>query len=137
MYCSNVPLLSSAAGYRSLGRHLPSVVEVRRRVFDVHLKRWGNGQRTGLVIEGQMFSLFGEKGCLEAMMGMSSIMIGFPGGDVQDFIRELGVEAAAKRHTAWILFSQTLYPTILNQRFAAGSPSEVFFVRILRLPVCG
>ena len=96
MYCSNVPLLSSAAGYRSLGRHLPSVVEVRRRVFDVHLKSWGNGQRTGLVIEGQMFSLFGEKGCLEAMMSMSSTMIGLPRGHVQDFNRELGVEAAAK-----------------------------------------
>ena len=127
MYCSNVPLLSSAAGYRSLGRHLPSVVEVRRRVFDVHLKSWGNGQRTGLVIEGQMFSLFGEKGCLEAMMSMSSTMIGLPRGHVQDFNRELGVEAAAKRCTDWsILFLQTLYATALNQCFATGSPSEIF-----------
>ena len=43
-----------------------------------------------------MLSRFVEKGCLESMMSMSSIMTGLPGGDVQDFNRELGVEAAAK-----------------------------------------
>ena len=98
------------------------------KLFDINFKCGEGVQRTGMVFEGQMLSPIVEKGCREAMPCKLSLNIGLPGADVQDFNRKLGVEAAAKRCTAWsILFSQTLSPKIFNLRFAAGGPSKVLF----------
>ena len=66
------------------------------KVFDVNFKSKEEVQRTGLVIEGQILSLFVDKGRLEALTCKSSIKLGLPGADVQAFNKELGVKAAAK-----------------------------------------
>ena len=82
-------------------------------------------QQKVMIVEGQMNALLWEAGCLEAVETTVSIKEGRLESSEAALNAEFGEALVKKASAAWnILGSQITDLPILNQIFAAGSPSE-------------